>query len=152
MTKEPVFCCKLITKLRPTEVSEEKRPSFWNSLGKKSKKRDLPTQFTKVQTKGRLGPGEGAGRRALAKMRPSGGGRRRLQRPGDSRDRPTFTFTFTVRAKVPGGQPSVASRLRLPLPLRPRPSHLSRCLLGPRGAPPGPGAARVPAPSWGTVL
>lgn len=53
-------------------VSEEKRPSFWNSLGK-NPKGDLPIQFTKVQTKERLGPGEGARRRALATSQPGGG-------------------------------------------------------------------------------
>lgn len=49
-TKELVFCYKLITKLRPMEVSGEKRLSFWNSL-EKYPKGGLSTQFTKVQTK-----------------------------------------------------------------------------------------------------
>lgn len=57
--KEPVFGGKLITRSRPMGASEEKRPSFWNSLGK-NPKGDLPIQLTKVQTKERLGSGDGA--------------------------------------------------------------------------------------------
>lgn len=123
-TKELVFCCKLITKLRPMEVSGEKRPSSWNSL-EKNQKGGLSTQFTKVQTKAKPGPHSGAWCSGCSSWHHPWS--QQLSRSRSERRSsywPRFAFTVTTNERPVVSCPQVPS---VPFCVA-RPPHLSQSL------------------------